>query len=225
MPISRKSEFQNIQAMSPAGFGGIDEQALMLLGDGPFQGRGRAPPRDVLAPGIRAAEEIAGGGHPVSGVRAVGLDVREHIIVDHPLGVAGGRLQKLRVKRQRLLGRGGNGVGREALVQVDAEERRLGGRIGPGAVDQLEHVLFVGQRVAAVVSQVRRGVRGGGERGDGKGGQKGKGAPARPAWRAKDRARLHGRLRSRQCRTWSSPIQRPGGHYASVLLLAATQGS
>src|SRR5438105_2638170 len=102
---------------------------------------------DVFAPGPVAGEDVAGVGHPVAGVGAVGLDVIEHAGREHRDAVLACGVGEVRIDRQRLLGGGGDGAGGEPFVEVDAVTRRFRGWIRPTTVDQLDQVLLVVGRI------------------------------------------------------------------------------
>ena len=67
----------------------------------------------------------------------------EDIIGNQPLHFGAGGVGEVHVDRQRLLGIGGDRAGGQALIEVDPELGGLRGRVGPGGIDQLDHVLLV----------------------------------------------------------------------------------
>ncbi len=135
---------QKVDAMPRA-----QEQALVMGhgGGGEIDRACRPEPGQVLAPGPGAGKSVAGGRDPVARAAAAGAGMAERVGRQHPVGMRLGRLREQRVGGKNLLGRTAQRSGREPLVEVDPERRRLGQRVETGLVDELEQVLlFDGQR-------------------------------------------------------------------------------
>ena len=125
---------------------GVEAEDVAALAGGVHPGavqgvNGGVARADVLAGGAG----VSGGLGAIGGVEAAGGGVLEEVLGGHVRGVAAGRRRERAVEGERegggekgLLGEG------EPGGEVDAEAGGLGGRIGPGAIDELGEVDLLG---------------------------------------------------------------------------------